>query len=99
METIGYFIGQTAMWITIAVFTGTILWLVGGAIYFTYLDIKDIPRRRAVKASNARVDAIKAANRERVNAELDRLYPQRVAYRESVAAYNATRKWWQRKAA
>lgn len=74
MELIGYYVGQVAMWFSIALLVGMILWLVGGAIYFTYLDIKDIPNRRATKAMNARVDAIRAKRRAEVRAELDRLY-------------------------
>lgn len=90
---IGTMVGNVVGWAGVIVLIGLGVWFVGAVLYFTYLDIKDIPNRRASKAMNARVDAVKAANRARVHAELDRLYPQRLAYRAAVAAENDA-KWW-----
>lgn len=67
-------IEATIAGIVIAMFAGMVLFLVGGAIRFTIMDIRDIPKRRATKAMNARVDAIKHANRLKVNKRLNELY-------------------------
>ena len=74
LSTLGTIVFTLVSWIVVAAFVGMILWLAGAAIYMTILDIRDIPKRRATKASNARVDAIKAAKRERDRAECARLY-------------------------
>ena len=50
------------------------LFILGAAIRFTILDILDAPRRRAVKISNAKVDAIRAATRARNEAKCKEIF-------------------------
>ena len=71
---IGTAVGNVVEWIVIAMMIGGAVWLVGAFIYFTYLTVKEAPSRRASKAMNAKVDAIKAANRARNRAECARIY-------------------------
>lgn len=82
-------IGQAVGW-AFGIFLGVfVAWLAGYAIYFTILDIRDIPKRRATKAMNARVDAIRAENRLKVNRKLHELYGTPL-----IAAEN-DRKWYE----
>ena len=67
-------IQATIAGIVVAAFVAMVLFIIIGLIRFAIMDIIDIPKRRATKEMNARVDAIKHANRLKVNKRLNELY-------------------------
>jgi len=86
---IGTAVGNVVGWVGIVLMILVMVWIVGAIAYFTYMSIRDIPNRRATDAMNARVDAIRAANRAKVNQRLHELYGTPL-----VAAQN-DRKWYE----